>query len=61
MALNILLLCLVQLKETPLGPGYPLAGENYTIASSFDVPWLIALLPGLATDILAGSYQLEFR
>merc|ERR1712037_755023 len=41
--------------------GYPLAGENYTIASSFDVPWLIALLPGLATDILAGSYQLEFR
>merc|ERR1712210_243350 len=47
--------------QTDRGPGYPLAGENYTIASSFDVPWLIALLPGLATDILAGSYQLEFR
>merc|ERR1711934_887902 len=43
------------------GPGYPLAGNSYNVTSSFDVPWLIALLPGLATDILAGSYQLEFR
>ena len=53
-----------QLKKKPtfiLSAGYPEAQKTYNFTSSFDVPWLIALFPNFATEVLTGSYQLEFR